>query len=442
MQPLSLTFAVAALLLGQDPEPEPAAEQFWPRWRGPLDTGAAPHAQPPVRWGEDENLRWKAEIPGKGHSTPVIWGSRVFLTTAVAFGEAVDPEPEVAPGAHDNAPVDHHHKFVVLAVERDSGEIAWQREVSQTLPHERAHVSASFASGSPVTDGEHLFAFFGSRGLYALDLDGEVIWNKDLGAMSAKHEHGEGSSPALHGDTLVVNWDHEAQSFVAAFDKRTGEQRWRVPRDEVTSWATPIVVEVPGTGAQVIVPGSERLRAYALDSGEVIWECGGLSHNVVASPVAAGGMVFSGSSYERQALLVIRLEGARGDLTRGEDDHLVWVRRRGAPYVPSPLLYADKLYFLRHYQPLLHQLDASTGAEPEGPFRLAGLGNIYASPVAAAGRIYLTDLEGATLVLSAGSKPETLALNHLDDSFSASVALSGRELYLRGAKHLYCIAED
>ena len=417
------------------------AEHQWPRWRGPNDTGVAPHADPPIEWSEEKNVKWKVALPGTGHSTPIVWGPLVLFTAAVPYGEAVEPKPDLAPGAHDNAPVTHRHDFVVVAVDRETGETLWQRSVRKELPHERAHVSAGFASASPVTDGEHILAFFGSRGLYCLDLEGELLWEKDLGEMQSKHAHGEGASPTLHGDTVVVNWDHEAESFVVAFDKRTGEERWRIPRDEVTSWATPIVVEVQGK-PQLIVPGTERLRGYDLSTGAVIWECGGLSHNVVASPVAAAGMVFSGSSYERQALVGIRLEGAKGDLTRGDDDHLAWVRRRGAPYVPSLLLTGEALYFLRHYQPMLHRLEAETGAEPTGPFRLDGLGNIYASPVAAAGRVYITDLDGATLVLSDDDEPQVLALNRLNDSFSASVALVDGELYLRGTRYLYCIAEE
>ena len=415
------------------------AERYWPQWRGPLSTGFAPHADPPVEWSEDENVRWKVALPGAGHSTPVVWGDRIFLTTAVPFGDPVVPKPDTAPGAHDNAPVTHRQRFLVLAVGRRDGRILWQKQVREELPHEASHSTGSFASNSPVTDGEHLFAFFGSRGLYCLDLEGELVWEADLGDMQVKHAHGEGGSPALAGDTLIVNWDHEGQSFLIAFDKRTGERRWRVARDEPTSWATPIVVEHAGQ-LQVIVSGTKRLRAYDVASGEVIWECAGLSRNVVASPVAADGMVYAGSSYDRQAMLAIRLDGARGDLTRS--DQLAWVRRRRTPYVPSPLLYGDALYFLHHYQGVLSRVEAKTGQEPHGPFRLQGIRNVYASPVGAAGRVYITDLDGTTLVIEHGAQPKTLATNRLDDGFSASAAVVGRELILRGHRFLYCIAEE
>jgi outer membrane protein assembly factor BamB len=190
--------------------------------------------------------------------------------------------------------------------------------VCKELPHEAGHFTGSLASNSPITDGERLFAFFGSRGLYCFDFDGKLQWQSSFGQMQTKHAHGEGSTPALHGDTVVVNWDHEGRSFVTALDKRTGRERWKVDRDEATSWASPIVVEHGGK-PQVIISGTKRTRGYDLESGRVLWECGGLSSNIVASPVAADGMVFAGSSYEIQSMLAIRLEGASGEW--GRDRH-------------------------------------------------------------------------------------------------------------------------
>jgi outer membrane protein assembly factor BamB len=416
------------------------AQHFWPQWRGPVGTGVAPKAHPPVEWSETKHIRWKTALPGKGHSTPIVWGQRIFLTTAIPYGEAVKPRYPNRPGAHDNLAWTRHHEFVVLAVRRSDGKILWQQRVHQELPHEAGHVTASLASASPVTDGEHVFAFFGSRGLYCLDTNGKVLWNKNLGQMHSKHGHGEGSSPALHGETLIVNWDHEEQSFLVALDKRTGNQRWRVARAEDTSWATPIVVEHGGR-AQVIVPGTNRVRGYDLASGAVLWECGGLSSNIVASPVAANGVVYAGSSYDTRALLAIRLEGAKGDITG--TNQVLWTRRRGTPYVPSPLLYGDSLYTLQHYQGILSRLDAKTGEDQGGPFRLGAINNVYASPVGAAGRVYVTSLDGVTQVISHGEPmPRMLAVNRLDESFSASAALVGRELYLRGERYLYCIAEE
>lgn len=416
-----------------------SAASHWPQWRGPLSTGVAPHANPPTEWSEDKNVRWKTPLPGMGHSTPIIWGDRIFVTTAVPFGQKLEPQPDTAPGAHDNVLVSQRHHYVVLCVSRGDGEILWQKTVHSNLPHEGGHYTGTLASGSPVTDGEHVIAYFGSHGLYCLDVSGELLWKKDLGDMQSKHGHGEGASPVLHGDIVVVNWDHEKQSFIAGFNKRTGDELWRVARDEVTSWATPIVYE-HDSKPQLIVSGTGRVRGYELSTGRVLWECGGLSHNVVASPVAADGIVIVASSYDTRAMFAIRLEGARGDIT--ESDHVLWKRHERTPYVPSPLLYKDSIYFLRHYQGILSRVTAESGAEPLGPFRLGGIRNVYASPVAAADRVYVTDRDGTTMVISHADNPRLLSTNRLDDRFSASVAIAGDALFLRGEKHLYCIAAD
>jgi outer membrane protein assembly factor BamB len=432
---ICLFLALLPLQPFQDGALDPSHQ--WGAWRGPLATGEAPHADPPTTWSEEENVRWKVALPGTGQSTPIVWGEKIFLTAAIPFGPELDPVPETSPGAHDNATVRRRHRFVVLAFDRATGKELWRTIVVEALPHEGFHSTGTLASASPVADGERLFAFFGSRGVHALDHDGNVLWSRDLGDMRVKHGHGEGASPALFGDTLVVNWDHEGPSFLVALDAKTGEDRWRVERDEVTSWATPIVVLHDGK-PQAVVPGTTALRGYDLATGEVLWQCGGLSKNVVASPVAAGGRVYAGSSYEKQAMLAIELDGAEGDLTK--TDKLAWIRRRRTPYVPSPLLTGDALYVLQHYQGNLSRIETATGEEPTGPYR-TGLRNLYASPVAAAGRIYLTDLDGTTLVMSAGDASEPLAYNRLDDSFAASTAPVGDALILRGERFLYCIAE-
>ena len=415
------------------------ADQHWPQWRGPLGTGFAPNADPPVEWSESKNIRWKVALPGKGHSTPVVWGERIFLTTAIPFGEPLPPRKSTAPGTHDGELVTHRHEFVVLAVDRRDGKILWQTTVHKKLPHEGGHTTGSLASNSVVTDGEHVYAFFGSHGLYCLDMHGAVTWQRQLGEMQTKHGHGESASPVLYGDNVFINWDHDGPCFVSAFDKRTGKHVWKVDRDEETSWSSPIVVENDGR-ALLIVAGTNRIRAYQPTTGKLIWECGGLSSNIVATPVAADGLLFAGSSYEKRAFLAIRLDRAEGDIT--DTRHIAWTRSRGTPYVPSPLIYGDALYFLTHYQGILSRVDAKTGEDRPGPIRLAGIGNIYASPVAGGGRIYVTDLDGNTIVISHDDAPRVLALNHLDDVFSASVAIVGRELFLRGKKHLYCIVEE
>ncbi len=434
-----LLWAIALPVLGADPVSRPKPGAHWSQWRGPSATGVAPLAHPPVQWSETNHLRWKIPLPGKGHSSPIIFGDAVFVTAAAPVGEAQKPVYDSAPGVHDSVPVTHRHQFAVFAIARRDGKILWKKIVREEFPHEGGHTTGSLASNSPVTDGEHLYAFFGSRGLYCLDLQGEIKWQKDLGKMQTLHAHGEGSSPVIYGDTLLVCWDHEGASFLYAIDKRTGQERWQAARDEKTSWSTPLVVEVEGK-PQVIVSATKRVRGYDLATGHLIWECAGLTDNVVSSPVHWRGLLIAGNSYYSQSMLAIRLEGAKGDITA--TTNLVWKINRLTPYVSSPLLYDDTLYHIRHNQNILVRLDPATGELRGEPLRLEGIRDfIFSSPVGADGRIYITARDGTTIVLRHDRENALLALNHLDDSFSASPALADNELYLRGEKFLYCLAE-
>src|SRR6266480_2396053 len=436
---LGWLFALSAFAGEAGVRPGAEALRNWPQWRGPLANGVAPLAHPPLHWSETNNVRWKIPLPGKAHSSPIVFGDRVFVTSAIPVGDSQKPVYDHAPGTHDNVPVTHRHQFVLLAVSRRTGAILWMKNLREEFPHEGGHETGSLASNSPVTDGERVYVFFGSRGLYCLGVNGEIQWQKDLGRMQTLHAHGEGSSPVLYGDTLIVCWDHEGDSFLYAFDKRTGQERWKVARDEKTSWSTPPVVEHEGK-AQVVVSASKRVRSYDLAAGAQLWECAGLSQNVVSSPVYGHGMIFAGNSYYEQSMLAIRLAGARGDITR--TDRVAWKLNRLTPYVSSPLLYDDTLYFLRHNQNILSRLEPATGKPRGEPLRLEGIEDfIFASPVGAAGRIYVTGRDGTTVILRHDRENASLAVNHLDDSFSSSPALVDRELYLRGEHFLYCIAE-
>lgn len=384
-------------------------------------------------------MRWKVELPGKGHSSPIVFGNRVYVQAAAPVGPAQPPVHDSAPGVHDSIPVTHTNQYMVIALDRATGRTLWKRVVRDAWPHEGGHTTGSPASNSPVTDGEFIYAFFGSRGLYALDTNGVVKWSKDLGMMLTHHAHGEGSSPVLHGDTLIVNWDHEGESFLHAFDKRTGKQLWKTPRDEKTTWSTPIVVEVAGK-PQIIVAATKRVRGYDLATGKEIWQCDGLTDNVVASPVQWRDLIIAGNSYYRQGMVAFRPAGAAGDISSATN--VVWRLNRLTPYVPSPLLYDDTLYPVRHNQNVLVRLDPATGQFRGELLRLEGIRDfIFASPVGAAGRLYITGRDGSTVVLKHDKDNATLAVNRLDDSFSASAALAGRELFLRGEKFLYNIAE-
>lgn len=434
----------AAVLAALPLAAEDGHDAVWPSWRGPAATGAAPAGDPPLRWSETENVRWQAEIAGVGTSTPVVWGKRVFVTTAVE--EAGEPAAEAAPAA---APAEgaggrrslagapgKMHRFVVMALDLDSGKVIWERTARRAPPHEGHHPDGTYASGSPVTDGEHLFVSFGSQGLYAYDLDGNLRWEKDLGDMTTRLGFGEGASPALSGDTLVVNWDHEGEDFIVAFDKRTGEERWRRQRDEITSWTTPLVVEQGGR-AQVIVSATGAIRSYDLATGDELWHTGGMTVNAIPSPVHAGGVVYVTSGFRGSALLAIDLARAKGDLST--TDAIRWRFDRDTPYVPSPLLYDGLLYFFKVNSPVLTVIDAEKGEVVYGPQRVDGIDNVYASPVAAAGRIYFLGREGGTVVVRAGRQYEVLATSELDDNFDASPVVAGDRLLLRGRRALYCL---
>ncbi|MBI1941194.1 MAG: PQQ-binding-like beta-propeller repeat protein, partial [Acidobacteria bacterium] len=234
----------------------PEAQRFWPQWRGPESTGVAPFADPPLEWAEGRNVRWKTEIPGKGSSSPIVWGDRIFVTTAIPTGQPVkpaEPEPPQEPASSQGRRgprgirPESVQDFAIIAVHRRTGEILWRRSLRQELPHEGTHPTGTWASNSPVTDGTHVYAYFGSRGLYCLDMEGKLVWEKDLGDMTIKLGFGEGSSPALFDDKIVLNWDHEGESFIIALDKKTGKEIWRTGRDERTAWATPLIVEHKGT---------------------------------------------------------------------------------------------------------------------------------------------------------------------------------------------------
>ncbi|HET8644003.1 MAG TPA: PQQ-binding-like beta-propeller repeat protein, partial [Vicinamibacteria bacterium] len=268
-----------------------ANDKYWPQWRGPLLTGAAPKGDPPSEWSESKNVKWKVEVPGQGSATPVVWEDKIFVLTAIPTEKKAPATPAPASGAPPQrvrtVKPDAVHQFAVLALSRKDGKVLWQRAVREEKPHEGTHPTASFASNSGVTDGQRVYAFFGSRGVYALDMAGKVLWEKDLGDMTTKMGFGEGSSPALHGDKLVITWDHEGESFIVALDAKTGKELWRTPRPERTSWATPLVVE-HGGAAQVITSATGKVRAYDLGSGKVLWETAGMTDNAIPTPVQEG----------------------------------------------------------------------------------------------------------------------------------------------------------
>lgn len=434
---LSALFALAVGLTATLPAQTPEAERYWPQWRGPFANGVSRTADPPLVWSETKNITWKVEIPGRGHATPVVWGDLLFLTTAVPVG--VDGEAQHAPrGALPKKGV---HQFVVLALDRHTGRVVWQRVANEAEPHENAHVdNGSWASGSPIVDGDRLFAYFESFGLYAYTLDGTLLWKKDLGKKRMRNQFGEGSTPVLHGNTLVVVWDHlNGESFIVALDARDGKELWRQPRKEIDTWATPLVREVNGR-AQVIVPAMNRIRGYDLATGAVVWEGDGLTMNPIPSPVYDDEMVYLMSGFQGNDLRAVRLARARG--TIDGTDAVAWSYDRDTPYVPSPILVDGVLYFLKTNSGVLSAFEAKSGTPLFQNQRLEGIPNVFASPVAAAGRIYIAGKDGGTIVLKAGRTYQALATNVLDDGFDASPVLVGKDLYLRGHRFLYAISDQ
>jgi outer membrane protein assembly factor BamB len=430
MMALTLSLALVAPMRAADAD----GQAYWPQWRGPFATGASDRADPPVEWSETKNVRWKVEIPGRGSASPVVWGDRIFLLTAV-------PKDGDAAAAHQplgGVKPRGLHRYVVLALDRKTGKIVWEQTAREAVPSEAAHQdNGTWASSSAVTDGELVIASFESQGIYAYDMSGKLVWQKDLGDKRMRNEFGEGSTPALHGRYLIVVWDHQGESFVVALDKRTGDEIWRMKRDEIDSWATPLVVEHEGR-AQVVTAGMNRLRSYDLETGKIVWESAGVTMNPIPSPVAADGMVFVTSGFRGNSLKAIRLGDAKGEVTGSPA--LAWSLDRDTPYVPSPLLYRGVLYILKTNSGVLSAFDAKTGTPRYQVQRIEGVPNVFASPVGAAGRVYVVGREGTTAVIKDGPSFEMIGTNTLDDHFDASPALVDREMFLRGTKYLYCLA--
>lgn len=425
-----------------------ASEDDWTRWRGPRMDGIARNSNPPIEWSETENVEWKVPLPGHGSSTPVIWGDLLYVLTAVPVDGSAPPLPAHASGESARGrgrrrgrgpQASAEQEFKLLAIRRSDGTVAWSRTATKAIPHEGKQRNNSYASASATTDGEVIIAYFGSWGLYVYDMDGNLQWSKDLGDMYTRGGFGEGATPALHQDTIVVQWDHERQSFIAAFDKSTGEEKWRQERDEVSSWGTPLVVEHDGS-LQVIATGSKSVTSYDLETGEIVWHGPGLTLNPIPSSVERDGIVYATSGFRGNAAMAIRLADAKGDITG--TPAILWEIDRDTPYVPSPLLYQGVLYLVKSNSNILTAVDPETGNPYYGPARLDGIFEIYASPVGVAGNVIILGRDGNALVLEAGPELEIVERNSLEDGFDASPAFYGDEMYLRGYRYLYRISVD
>jgi len=423
-------FLIAPVLIAAT---DPAA---WPKWRGPNETGVA-KGSAPTEWNDTKNIIWKANIPGRGHSSPVLWGDLVFVTTAVPTAEIASGPARRERGAGGGTASGVEHKFMIMALDRKSGKTVWEKTLATATPHEGYHhLYGSFASNSPVTDGKLVFAFFGSRGIYALDLKGNIVWQKTFGKMRMRLGFGEGVPTVLDGERLLLNFDQEEGSDLQVLDKNTGKEIWKVERQEASSWSPPTVVTVGGR-KQIIVAATNKVRAYDYMTGKLIWECAGLGTNVIPAPIIHNNTVIVMSGHRDPNRMAIKL-GRDGDLTG--TDAIVWQNTKGNSYTPSPVLHEGRLYFVTD-NGILSAINATTG-EQFYQERLPGTYSLKASLVGANGNLYVSTEQGDVLVVRMTDKFELVATNKMtNEFFIATPAIADGDMYLRGKSTLYLIRQ-
>lgn len=413
----------------------------WPQWRGPGGMGISTEKNLPVEWSATKNIKWKTPIAGRAHSSPVVWGNRLFLTTAI--------EGPIVPGAKavkhmdgdkeflhpDSIGADRKHTFKVICLNASNGKVLWEQTAFEGTPYDNRHRKSSFAASTPATDGKMVYAFFGTEGLYAYDMNGKLQWKADLGKLGTVGM-GTGTSPIVHEDFVIVQCDEEngAASFIVAVDKKTGKEAWRTPRKVQVSWATPILVTT-AKRSELITSGTEAIVAYDPMTGKELWRHKGVESNAIPSPVANQEMVFLSAGFPAKIAMAIRL-GQSGDLT--DSPNVAWKYAKGTAYVPSPILYGDYLY-LTTDRGILTCLDAKTGEVKYEGGRIPIPATFTASPVAFDGKILLTSEDGDTFIVKAGPKHEILGTNSVGEPVYASPAIADRKIFIRGENNIYCI---
>ena len=416
--------------------------QEWPSFRGPSGSGVATTARPPLRWNvaTSANVAWRTPIAGMGHSSPIVWGDRIYLTTAVSAAAAsqqlvlgdvdragTDPAKDVVP-----------HEWRVLALDRASGKIVWSRTVHKGVPRVRRHVKASHASATPATNGRVLVALLGSEGLFAFDLNGKELWRKDLGILSVgladdpTYEWGPASSPVIHGNVVVVQNDRYRDSFVIAFDASSGKELWRSGRDELPAWTTPLVHS--GGAAPTVVTNSPRfIRGHDLTTGRERWRVQDPNGEVkVSTPIAAGDLAIVTGGYPSAGRPIYAI--------RVGDGSLAWRQERGSPYTSTPLAHDGLLYIVTD-NGILSAYQIADGTRVYQQRLPSKAGGFSASPVLAGGRIYLASEDGEVFVVRAGPKFELLATNDMNEVCMATPAFAGDLMLIRTKTHLYALRE-
>ena len=419
----------------------------WPQFRGPQARGISENSSLPTTWDVEtnNNIKWKTNVPGLGFSCPVIWENKLFLTTAISGLE----DPEVKVGLYgDIEPVEDEtiHTWKVLCYDKSSGELIWEQTAHTGVPKVKRHPKSTHANSTIATDGKYVIAFFGSEGLYCYDLDGKLIWKKDLGVLRSNFflapeaEWGFASSPVIHKDRVIVQCDVEKNSFLASFELPSGKEIWRTPRDEYPTWSTPTIHTFDGK-TQIIVNGYKHMGGYDFDTGKEIWQMSGGGDIPVPTPVVAHNLIFMNSAHGPVSPIYAVKPTANGDITLEENatsnDHIVWSIKKGGAYMQTPLIYSDFLYNLRG-NGSLKCFEAKTGKEIykeslKAPFSASG--------VAAGNQIYFSSENGKVFVVKAGPEYKILAENDMKDIIMATPAISGDVIYIRTQHYLYAIGE-
>ncbi len=447
-RPVLVAVASLAIATGLLLAPPLPATNNWPQFRGP---GANPAVEDreglPITWSQTENVEWVVETPGLGWSSPVVWSNQVFLTTAVADGEFERPQAGLYAPRGRSEPPQVIHDWRVYSFDLESGDVIWRRSVKSGVPEFPRHQKNTYATETPATDGERLYVRFGDLGVFAFTMDGEELWNYPTPHRPTMWDYGSASSPVLHDDLVIVLYDNEEESWIAALDKTNGEERWRTPRDEVSSWATPLVWTNEAR-TEIVTNGKNRIRSYDLD-GELLWEMDGrMSWAAIATPFAVDGLAYVNSGYfqdQRRPVFAIR-PGAFGDITlpegETESEFVAWHQPRAGNYNTSPLVYKGIYYSLLD-RGFFEAYDALTGEPVYSRKRVAPRGgaSFTASPWAYNDRVFALSEQGDTYVIRAGAEYEVLHVNSLDEMAMASPAVVGDRLLIRTRSKLYSIRE-